>query len=78
MSFDKRHSKARWPFRALALVLFICGVSASIISFYGLVEEHTSLFDILLFISLCVFTLAVGITMITGRAPAWLIPTSKS
>ncbi|WP_339719127.1 hypothetical protein [uncultured Paraglaciecola sp.] len=77
MSFDKRHAKARWPFRILAFLFTALGIITGVLSIPLLTESQLTLNNILAALGVLLFIVAFGYVACTGTAPQWFLRTRK-
>tara|TARA_R110002167_G_scaffold163476_1_gene360394 strand:- start:1139 stop:1372 length:234 start_codon:yes stop_codon:yes gene_type:complete len=77
MSFEKRHAKARWPFRILAFLFTAMGILTGLMSIPLLTELQLTLNNILAALGVLLFIVAFGYVACTGTAPHWFLRTKK-
>lgn len=77
MSFDKRHAKARLPFRILAFLFTVMGIVTGVLSIPLLTESQLTLNNILAALGVLLFIVAFGYVAFTGTAPRWFLRTRK-
>ncbi|WP_119396227.1 hypothetical protein [Salinibius halmophilus] len=77
MSFAKRHAKARWPFRFLALVTGVLGMFASAHFVTAALSEPATFSEVATAVLVVLTTFASGVIAVSGFAPQWLVPTES-